>query len=90
MWIYIILTVVIKPRIAPAHLTLVRVFLALVATFSLAVNMVVGIAGMFVKEDDDGKKPLKPKLNGHPVMIRPGGLNEWRLLNMQAFQNHGT
>lgn len=79
VWVYIILTCVMKPRVAPTCLTVFRVLLAIVTTVSLAVrksqsefkyfswvlDMTSTNSSVFVKEDANGNKPPRPRLPNH-------------------------
>ncbi|KAI6176513.1 DNA damage-regulated autophagy modulator protein 1 [Aphelenchoides bicaudatus] len=72
VWTYIILTIVIKPKIAPTCLTLFRGLLALVTTLSLVIHMTTTNSPIFVKEDSNGKKPPRPKFPNHaPLKLDP-------------------
>ncbi|KAI6187683.1 Acyltransferase [Aphelenchoides besseyi] len=68
VWLFIIISVIIKPKFAPNILTFVRGVLAMILTVALVMHMVAIEAAPFVKEDANGFKPPKPTAAPHYVV----------------------
>ncbi|KAI6214639.1 hypothetical protein M3Y94_00292200 [Aphelenchoides besseyi] len=68
VWLFIIISVIIKPKFAPNILTFARGVLAMISTVALVMHMVAIEAAPFVKEDANGFKPPKPTAAPHYVV----------------------